>query len=128
MSVSVYPPEEELTIDTHQIEFNDIVHNIVNRKLREYALKEVSEINNTYLQPDLRTHFSLINISTISSSIFNNFNNFKVPRTKYKLEEFDGIEIGIEELYKNRLSFINLIKDSEDILNFIFFNFNFYCV
>ena len=35
MSAPVYPTEEELTIDTHQIEFNVIVRNIVERKLRE---------------------------------------------------------------------------------------------
>ena len=125
MSVAVYPPEEELTIDTHQIEFNGIVRNIVERKLIEYALKEVSEINNTYLQPDLRTHFCLANISMITHKIFGGYDYFNVPRTKYKLEEFDGISIGLEALYQNRLEFINSIRKCDDILNFLFFNFIF---
>ena len=125
MSVAVYPTEEELTIYTHQIEFNGIVRYIVERKLREYALKEVDEINNTYLHPDLRTHFISDNIYRLTTQIFNKYDCFNVSRTKYKLDEFDGISIGLEELYKNRLSFINSIKDTEDILNFVFFNFRF---
>ena len=126
MSAPVYPTEEELTIDTHQIEFNGIVRNIVERKLREYALKEVSEINNTYLEHDLRTHFCLANISMITHKIFGSYDFFQVPRIKYTLEDIDGISIGLETLYQNRLDFINSIRNSDDILNFLFFNFSFY--
>ena len=125
MKVVIYPPETELTIDTDQITFNGIVSNIVNRKLREYAHTEVDEINNTYLHPDLRTHFISDNIYRLTSNIFYKFDCFTVSRTKYKLEEFDGISIGLEALYQNRLDFINSIRNCDNILNFVFFNFRF---